>query len=76
MTTTAPPQPCDTCGDLMWPVNQARRCRACRFAYTPPETIDQRIARKDAYRKAMPARLAAIRAERTAKQQRAMGVIA
>jgi hypothetical protein len=87
---------CSQCRARFWPVNASqKRCRACRFAYTPPSAraaeaapvavvtaaprvsdreIKARIAKQDAERAGRPARLAAIRAARTAQQRRALGL--
>lgn len=86
---------CSQCRARFWPLSGQKRCRACRFAYTPPSAraaeaapvvvvsaapkvsdreIKARIAKQDAERASRPARLAAIRAAKTAQQRRAFRI--
>lgn len=42
---TSAPCVCEQCGARMWPLGLQKRCRTCRFAYTP-----KRVGRADLQR--------------------------
>lgn len=67
---------CVDCGCKIWPLGSRKRCMACRFAYTPPVTGAQLMAKDEQGRIDRAGRLAAIRAANTAKQRRAQGLSA
>jgi len=46
MNTALPPVRCETCNGPFWPLGPQKRCRVCRFAYTPPAAEYTRAERR------------------------------
>ena len=68
-------RPCETCGDAMWPRGSRRQCTPCAQGWyvEPPrsETVVEQTTRE---RQSMAIRLATIRADKSARQRRFMGI--